>query len=258
MSFSLRFTFIFASLWIARGAQAQENEVKKADNHSPDIATSPTTTPLSVDPDEEILDEAHANLDPLEFTQKELQGKFPGGIALNVGPVMPWSDYGASFFWSRYDIVQSLSLGAGNFDFSDNYKERNYLVDTDSQSVYYAARWFFLGFGPLYIEPFAGLARWSGSIKPSGYDDVNDSLSASLNSRFDITGVSVGGNLGIMWLFTNGLFLDYNLFNLSSAAFISKRFTTNTEEAKKNVRKELAGPLTMSNLHLRIGYSIAL
>ncbi len=122
MSLLLRSTLIFGLLWTATPLAAQEDEVKKADNHSPDLATPPTTTPLPIENDEEVLDEAHAGLDPLEFTQKELQGKFRGGIALNVGPVMPWSEYGASFFWSRYEIVQSLSLGSGSFKFSDNYK----------------------------------------------------------------------------------------------------------------------------------------
>jgi hypothetical protein len=256
VAFLLRITLILGSLFFSLNLLAQDSEVKKADNHSPDIATPPTTTPLPIDSDSEVLDDAQADLDPLEYTQKELQGKFTGGFALNLGPVMPWADYGASIFWSRYGIVQSLSLGAGDFEFSDNYKERNYQVEVDSQSMYYAARWFFLGFGPLYIEPFAGFVRWSGSIKPNGFDDTNDTLSASLNSRFDITGVSLGANLGLMWIFTNGIFLDYNLFNLSSAAFTSKRFTTNTAEAKKNVKKALEGPLTMSNLQLRVGYSI--
>lgn len=206
---------------------------------------------------ENLNDETNA-IDPLAYSQKELQGKFEGGLALNLGPVMPWSEYGASAFWKSANIIQSVSLGGGNFKFSDNYKEHNYLVDVDSQSAYYAARWFFVGFGPLYIEPFGGFVRWSGNIKPRGFDNISDGLASSLNSRFDINGVSVGANLGLMWLFTNGIFIDYNFLSLSAAAFVQKNFTTNTEEAKRNVKKELGGPLNTSNLQFRLGWSMKL
>lgn len=235
---------------------------------SPDAPTSDMSPPEAVIPspktddaeevEEEKLDEAVRDQDPLAFSQNELQNNFPGGLAFNIGPVMPWSNYGVSLLWRKINFIQTLSLGAGDYKFSDNYKERNYNVDTDSQSIYYGLRWFFLGFGPIYVEPFFGAVRWSGSIKPNGYDNVNDTLASSLNSRFDITGASLGANLGIMWIFQNGIFLDYNFLNLSGAGFIKTKFTTNTEEAKKNVKKELAGPLTMSNLHLRVGYSLAL
>ena len=226
---------------------------------SSDQAIAPTSDENLVEElaAENLQDEA-SNADLLAYTQKELQGRFEGGLALNFGPVMPWSKYGASVFWKGGDIIQSVSLGGGDFKFSDNYKERNYIVDVDSQSAYYAARWFFLGFGPVYVEPFAGFVRWSGSIKPRGYDNVNDSLASSLNSRFDMNGISLGANLGLMWIFTNGIFVDYNLLSLSSAAFVQKNFTTNTEAAKRNVKKELGGPLTTSNLQLCLGWSMKL
>lgn len=206
----------------------------------------------------ENLENENAGIDPLEFSQKERQNQFEGGIALNVGPVMPWSEYGASFFWKKFGVIQTFSLGGGNFEFSDNYKGRNYVVKSDSQSMYYAARWFVLGFGPIYLEPFAGIARWSGSIQPRGYDNLSDTLASSLNSRFDMTGVSVGGNFGMMWIFSNGVFIDYNFLSLSSAAFVQQSFTTNTSEAKKSVRRELAGPISMSNLQIRVGFSLKL
>lgn len=208
--------------------------------------------------DDLALENGEVGGDPLEYSQKERQQQFEGGLALSLGPVMPWSEYGASVFWRKADIIQNLSLGGGNFEFSDNYRDRNYIVKVDSQSAYYAARWFVLGFGPLYLEPFVGLVRWSGSIRPRGFDKLSDSLASSLNSRFDITGVSTGGNLGLMWIFSKGVYLDYNFLSLSGAAFVQRSFTTNTSEARNNVRRELGGPLTVSNLQLRVGWSMKL
>ncbi|MBC7661221.1 MAG: hypothetical protein H7249_16105 [Chitinophagaceae bacterium] len=240
---------------------AQNPTAKSSLPHTtlPGAAAVSPLSPLSSDgltPDEAELE--YDSGDPLEYSQKERQAQFNGGIALNIGPVMPWSKYGASILWKQWDVIQTFSLGAGNFDYSNNYRERNYLVKTNAQSAYYAARWFVLGFGPLYLEPFAGLARWGGSIRPRGYDDINDTLTSSLNSRFDITGISMGGNIGLMWIFSNGLFLDYNIFNISGSTFLQKSFTNNSSEARKNVKWELSGPLMMSNLELRLGWSIAL
>jgi hypothetical protein len=200
---------------------------------------------------------AGTNEDPgaLDFTQKELQQRFNGGLGVNLGPVMPWAKIGASMLWPEYKGIAQLSLGAGGFDFSDNFEGRNYLVQIDSQSAYLGWRNFPLGFGPIYVEPFAGFVRWSGSIKPRGFDAQQDQLASSLTSRFDSFGMSLGGNLGLMWLFKNGYFLDYNLVSLSWAQIFREHYSNNTSASRNSIRKQIRGPLTMSSLHLRFGYS---
>ena len=249
--------FMFTACSLVSSLLSAQTSSDEPDFRGPDPEVAVPLSSEAADDDDNLRLEL-SDLDPLEYSQNERQAKFSGGMALNIGPVIPWSESGASFFWSRYSLIQSLTLGVGDFEFSDNYRDRNYRVKTDTQILYYATRWFFLGFGPLYVEPFAGFVRWSGSIKPSGYDNVNDTLASALDSRFDINGLSLGTNLGLMWIFDTGIFVDYNLFNISSAAFVSRRFTTNTDAAKKSVRKELVGPSTMSNFHLRIGYSLAI
>lgn len=192
----------------------------------------------------------------LDYTQKEKQQRFTGGLAFNIGPAMPWSAAGVSLLWPQFGGIGQLSLGAGDFDFSDNYRQRNYLVAVDSQAAFLAHRMFPLGFGPIYVEPFFGLVRWNGSIKPRGFDSTQDQLAASLTSRFDSFGASAGGNLGIMWIFKSGLFLDYNLLSLSWAHMVTEHYSNNTSEARKSIREQIRGPLTMNTLHLRIGWSI--
>lgn len=194
--------------------------------------------------------------DSLAYTQREKQDRFTGGMALNIGPVMPWSEIGFSLIWPQFKGMSQLSLGAGTFDFSDNYRGRNYLVSIQSQSAYLAYRIFPLGFGPIYVEPFAGFVRWNGSIKPRGFDEAQDQLASSLTSRFDAFGLSGGGNFGLMWIFRNGVFVDYNLLSLSWAHMGQERYSNNTSEARGSIRKQVRGPMTMSALHLRIGWSL--
>ncbi len=194
-------------------------------------------------------------VDSLDYTQKEQQARFDSGAAVNIGTVMPWAEIGASLLWKQAPGIASLSIGLGNFEFSDTYRERNYIVKFDSQSAYYANRYFPLPFGPLYIEPMAGLVRWEGSIFPRGTDPISDELASALTSKFTASGVSVGANFGLMWIFSNRIFVDYNLVGVTWAHLIAQTYSTSSSEVRANVRRQIRGPISMNAAHLRIGWS---
>jgi hypothetical protein len=191
----------------------------------------------------------------LAYTQKELQTKFQSGAGLNLGRVMPWSELGATFFGKMGTTIGSLSLGFGDFEYSGNLNQRNYMVSGHAESAYVAARYFPLGFGPLYVEPAFGFVHWNGDVKPRGNDDIEDVLASALTSRFDAIGVDLDVNVGLMWIFTNGVFLDYNFMNLSHALLLKESYTVSTSEARKAIRTQIAGPISMSGINLRIGYA---
>jgi hypothetical protein len=149
----------------------------------------------------------------LAYTQKELQTKFQSGAGLNLGRVMPWSELGAAFLGKMGTTITSLSLGFGDFEYSGNMNQRNYIVSGHTESAYVAARYFVFGFGPLYVEPAFGFVHWNGDVKPRGNDDLEDESASALTSRFDLLGADLDVNLGLMWIFTNGVFLDYNFLN---------------------------------------------
>ncbi len=193
--------------------------------------------------------------DALAYSQKELQGKFQSGAGLNLGQVMPWSKAGATFFGTSHQHILSFSLGFGDFEYSGNLQQRNYLVTTNAQSAYFASRYFIFGFGPLYVEPMFGFVHWNGSVRPRGNDNLTDVSNSSLSSRFDAIGVDAGANFGLMWIFDNGMFLDYNFMNLSKAFLLKETYTTSTSDARKAVRTQISGPITMSSVNLRLGYA---
>ncbi|WP_141734992.1 hypothetical protein [Oligoflexus tunisiensis] len=191
----------------------------------------------------------------LAYTQKELQDKFQTGASLDLGRVTPWSELGAAFFGRIGGPISSLSLGFGDFEYSGNLNQRNYMVSGHAESAYVAARYFVLGFGPLYVEPAIGLVHWNGDVKPRGNDDIDDIAASALTSRFDLLGADIDVNLGIMWLFTNGVFVDYNFLNLSHALLLQESYTVSTSEARKAIRTQIAGPISMSGINLRVGYA---
>lgn len=194
--------------------------------------------------------------DALDFSQKELQGRFQTGAGVDLGLVMPWSKIGASYLGKIGSQIASLSLGFGSYEFSGNLDRRNYKVSGDTQAAYVASRYFVMGFGPIYLEPIVGLVHWNGEVKPRGADDIADSPASSLSSRYDLYGVEVGANLGLMWIFSNGIFLDYNFMNLSKAILLKETYTTSTEDARKATRAQVAGPVSMNSVNLRVGYAI--
>lgn len=191
----------------------------------------------------------------LDFSQKEQQERFDFGVGLNMGPVLPWNKWGLSFLWQQKYGIGSVSVGLGDFTFSDNYRDRNYRLEAKSQTAVYALRFFPLGFGPIYFEPLVGLGHWKGDIQPQGDDPVLDELASSLSSRYDLRGLSLGAHLGLMWIFSNRFFIDYNLFGVSKSYFFNEYYSVNTSEARANIREQVGGPLSFSNAHLRVGWS---
>ncbi len=191
----------------------------------------------------------------LAYTQKELQNKFQSGVGLNLGRVMPWSELGVTFLGKLGQNISGLSLGFGDFEYSGNLNQRNYMVSGQAESAYVAARYFVFGFGPLYVEPAFGFVHWNGDVKPRGNDDLEDESASSLTSRFDVLGTDLDVNVGLMWIFTNGVFLDYNFLNLSHALLLKESYTVSTSESRKAIRTQIAGPISMSGINLRVGYA---
>lgn len=216
-------------------------------------------TPAQIDEqDEEQSAEPLSESDresALAYTQKELQTKFQSGVGLNLGRVMPWSELGATFLGKMDSTISSLSLGFGDFEYSGNLNQRNYMVSGHAESAYVAARYFVFGFGPIYVEPALGFVHWNGDVKPRGNDDLEDVAASALTSRFDLLGMDVDVNVGLMWIFTNGVFVDFNFLNLSHALLLKESYTVSTHEARKAIRTQIAGPISMSGINLRVGYA---
>lgn len=191
----------------------------------------------------------------LEYTQKELQNKFQSGLGLELGRVLPWSELGFTFLSKMGSQISSLSLGFGDFEYSGNLQQRNYMVSGFAESAYVASRYFVFGFGPLYIEPTIGFVHWNGEVKPQGNDEIDDIAASSLTSRFDLMGADLNVNFGLMWIFTSGIFLDYNFMNFSRAMLLKESYTVSTKEARKAIRTQIAGPISMTGVNLRLGYA---
>jgi hypothetical protein len=191
----------------------------------------------------------------LAYTQKELQAKFQNGVGLNLGRVLPWTELGITAMGKVGSTISSLSLGFGDFEYSGNLDQRNYMVSGQAESAYLAARYFVFGFGPLYVEPAVGLVHWNGDVKPRGNDDLEDVAASALTSRYDLLGLDVDVNLGLMWIFSNGVFLDYNFMNLSHALLLKESYTVSTHDTRKAIRTQIAGPISMSGINLRMGYA---
>jgi len=191
----------------------------------------------------------------LEYTQKELQNKFQSGVGLDLGRVLPWSELGVTFLSRSGSQISSLSLGFGDFEYSGNLDQRNYMVSGFAESAYVSSRYFVFGFGPLYIEPAIGFVHWNGEVKPQGNDEIDDIAASSLTSRFDLMGADLNVNFGLMWIFTNGIFLDYNFMNLSHALLLKESYTVSASDARKAIRTQIAGPISMSGINLRVGYA---
>lgn len=221
------------------------SETQASQPQEADALEESTLSPLS---DEERSEE-------LAFTQAELQSQLRRAYALDIGPVMPWTRFGLGMLWKAGPSIDAASVGLGDFSFSGNEKSRNYQISLKDQTFAFSKSYRHAGFAPIYLEPFVGYVHWTGDIQPRGEDALNDEIASSLSSSFDIHGVQLGANVGISWIFSSGLFVDYKLMSVSSAVLLQQTYTHNTAEARAKVRELLEGPLSMNTVHLRIGYA---
>lgn len=191
----------------------------------------------------------------LAFTQTELQQSFQQGLALSFGRAVPLADFGIVMIGKGIDRLSSFGLYTGSYEISGNLERRNYILTGKSASVSVGTRFFPLGFGPIFLEPFFGLRRWDGEVRPRGEDASDSQTASSLSSRYEIFGIDLGAQLGLMWIYKSGFFLEGNLLSMSRAFFIRETYTTNTEDARRAVRDQLGSMQSLSSLNFKLGWT---
>jgi hypothetical protein len=84
-----------------------------------------------------------------------------------------------------------------------------------------------------------GVATWKGSLAPSSIDALDDDTVKELTHDIDAAGLVAALNLGIMWTWDNGFYIEYSIFRLSRGAMITHNLGKASSNAVDIIRERI-------------------
>ena len=192
--------------------------------------------------------------DELKISSYEL--RVPGKLALSVGwgVHFPWSsgDFQVVFNQSK-KFLYSFGVGGASYDVKSSGSNLDWQQRINSQTIAGMGRWFFFETIPLWFGPQIGLVRWDGRIQPETSSEQSSGTLAALESGFQAYGASVGWGAGFYWIWSNGIFLEYNLIGMGRGAVFGRRFTSSSTLSQNEVVSELNYPQSWGLVNFRVG-----
>jgi hypothetical protein len=228
---------------------------KKSDKEdSPDLETEdlPESAEEEFDDFGEI-DQDFSN-EELGLSHREIREKFRYGLGVGLGHAAPWQDLaivGAKFATPTY--AHMVFLGKGDTKPTGLADIRRYELTIHSQSIFYAFRGFFWDVVPFFFQPSIGYAKWSGKLAPTNLLDNDDDELRNLKTNYNAQGIVAGLNIGIMWTWDNGVYVEYNLFRIGKSQISSLSMSNKNDLAQGIVEEEIQGLIPSGYANLGIG-----
>ena len=192
----------------------------------------------------------------LDLEQYEKLSLFDHGVAVSLGRAIPWQKLSLSYYQKKSaagDRFLTFSLGGGSFTMEGEYEDLSYKVETDAYNVFGSYRYYFTEFSNFYLEPKIGIAYWTGETKASGIDHDKAEAIAMFDNKFTTAGVITAGNFGILWLFSNGFFIDYSILRMSLTVPLYADFK-NDNDGESVTQAQIIGPHLWGSANLTLGY----
>ena len=192
----------------------------------------------------------------LDFDQYEKLSLFEKGLAFSFGRAIPWQKLSFSYYKKMSETGNrflTISVGGGNFDMEGDYEYLDYEINTDSYSIYSSYRYYFTDFANFYVEPQLGAAYWSGTTGAGGVDADKVEAQEMYENTFKTAGLVVAGNLGILWQFDGGFFIDYSILRMSYSVPIYADYE-NDNTGEDVTRSQIIGPHLWGSINLTLGY----
>ena len=147
----------------------------------------------------------------LSLSHDEIRNRYQYGVALTQGVVLPWQMRGGALYKLEGEYASHLlSTGGGHFSFYDSTTSRRDKTAFDSISLFYSYRVFFTEMMPIFFEGSVGYATWNGTFEAMDLG-LENAGGSEVASAFEASGAVAGINLGFMWPWENGIFVEYSL-----------------------------------------------
>lgn len=214
--------------------------------------------PLPLSEEDRVPSDSQDGLDDdiLALEQPEIQESFARGLGIGVGVIAPWQKFALhGLMRSRPREFWTANLGGGTFDITGMHESRTYVVNIDTYSLVTGHRWMVSRFLPFFLEPMLGYASWRGRVEPKGSDPAKDTVAATLDSSFAISGLIVGGQVGIFWMWENGFFLEYSIFRVGRGFPLVRAYSSQSEASRRAVRENIEHWYSWGFANLTLGWS---
>lgn len=240
-------------------AFAESEQTSDPINPSKLLQQFPTQSPDGLEdeltPNERIMKrEQEAEL---ALTQEELRQKKQAMLGVHMGTIYPWHHFGLSMLW--WDRAKrglwGLSLGSGSFELSDVRQGRAFFLDSQIKSLWGSYRRY-LGSYPFFWEAYSGLEVWNAELRPRTNEQQNELEAASLISDFSGMSVGLGGKVGFIWHWENGIFIESSILHAGMSRLLAQKYTNNTPLARDMVRNQVETFRTWGSINFKLGYRL--
>ena len=190
----------------------------------------------------------------LSLSHDEIRNRYQYGVALTQGVVLPWQMRGGALYKLEGEYASHLlSTGGGHFSFYDSTTSRRDKTAFDSISLFYSYRVFFTEMMPIFFEGSVGYATWNGTFEAMDLG-LENAGGSEVASAFEASGAVTGINLGFMWPWENGIFVEYSLFRIGKSFILEDRYDAFDSIVRKRVQNQIESPLSWGYLNLRLGW----
>ncbi len=250
----LHFILGFFGLWMAQFSLGQI-DIK------PSLPQYQDSDDEDEDSDEENISDESNSISPNEELEipdfKEIKDLKKIGLGLAIGSIAPWQQISLGFDMdlglSDWDI--SSNLGLGKYYFKGIENKISYENSLSARSLYVGGKYFFteeLGF---YLFPGLSFSMFDGDINPKGSDQENSaSLNNAIKSGYQATGLGLGGSIGFLKIWPNGMAIDYSFLGFSKLLYVKSEISNETDSNEKIISKTLQSVLTWGFVNIKLAY----
>ncbi|MGE0172394.1 MAG: hypothetical protein AB7T49_06405 [Oligoflexales bacterium] len=201
------------------------------------------------------IDQDFSN-DELALSHREIREKYKWGVGLGIGHAAPWQDLAvAGMRFSKPTYAHMVFLGKMDTKPTGLAAVRRYELTIHSQSLYYAFRGFFWDVVPFFFQPSIGVVSWNGKLAPTNLlePETEDEELRNLRTNYRAQGIVAGVNIGIMWTWENGIYVEYNLFRIGKSQITSSSLSNDNKTAQSIIEDEIEGLIPSGYANLAIG-----
>lgn len=211
------------------------------------------TVPAEVraDPDGDLQNE-------LSYRQNERRAGKNRGVALAIGPVVPWGRYGVGLSHHREDGMGAwvVDVGVGRRVQRGGDHGDTYQLDLATQGAFGAYRFYLAKAAPFFVQPVLGVVAVEGELAPQEADtQAAEAPRAHLGGHVDALGWVGGAALGLSWMSEAGWVVEWLIVGGAGTKVSGFEYSNPDGAGASMAEQAIESFQTWGLLNLKVGWA---